>query len=70
MSVSPQSHPADVRGLHIFSVTKDFKEHQERLNAMEIRLKKLREDQDRARQRIRKNEVALEEAMRVKERKR
>ena len=37
---------------------------------MELRLKKLREDQDRAKQRIRKNEMALEEAMRVKERKR
>jgi len=47
MSVSPQSHPDD-RGLHVFSVTKDFREHQQRLNSMELRLKKLREDEERA----------------------
>lgn len=37
---------------------------------MELRLKKLRDDEQRAKDRIRKNQIALEEAQRVKERKR
>jgi hypothetical protein len=39
----------------VFSVTRDFQEHQQRLNTMELRLKKLREDEDKAKDRIKKN---------------
>ena len=67
--MTPDAPPVD-RGTFVFSATKHFKEHQNRFNSMNLRLKKLQKDQELAQIRINETNRALEEAEKLKESKR
>ena len=68
-SVSPASPPTD-RGLHVFSAKLKVQENKQQLIAMELRLKKLHEDEEKAKRRISETKRKLQETQRIKESKR